>query len=166
MYSGTDLAKPGVTLHGGQLSMRILARTPELKDLDGLTVALAPPGAAFNFEAWAVTRPDDSYTTFEIGLGAESRVFAMARRLTPERWLLEFLAWEGSKRVETLVRGLDAFQLTDPKLELDALVPVATDPLRELLNAGFDVFRHDDGKLHLRRPVGLDALQLAARWRH
>ena len=162
----TDLAKPGVTLHGGPLSMRILARTPELTDIEGLTVALAPPGAAFNFEAWAVTRPDDGYMTFEVGLGAEGRVFAMARRLTPERWLLEFLAWEGPRRVEALTRGLDSFQLTDPKLELDALVPVATDPLRELLGAGFDLLAHEDAKLRLRRPLGLDALMLAARWRY
>lgn len=157
MYSGTLLAP-------NQLAMRILARTPELKDIDGLTVAHAPRGAAFNFEAWAVTRPDD-YTAFDVGLG-DSRAFAMMRRLTPERSLLEFLAWDGPRRVEALTRGLDAFQLTDPKLELDALVPVATDPLRELLGAGFDLVAYDDAKLRLRRPVGLDAIALADRWRY
>lgn len=157
MYSGTSFAP-------NQLAMRIYSRTPGLTDIEGLTVVHAQRAAASDFEAWAATRLD-GYTTFDVRVD-DSRAFAMMHHLTPERALLEFLAWEGPRRVEAFTRGLDSFQLTDPELELDALVPVATDPLRELLCAGFDLLEHEDAQLRLRRPLGLDALMLAARWRY
>lgn len=157
MYSGTNLG-------ANQISMRVFTRTPEAQDIEGLTVAHAPEGATTNFEAWAVTRPDDGLV-FSIRAG-ESRAFAMLRRLMPERALLEFLAWDGVERVAALTRALDSFQLVEPALEVDALVPLATSPLYELLGAGFDLVAYEDAKLRLRRPAGLDGFQLVARWRY
>lgn len=158
MYSGTDLAlKPGVRLGVDGLAVIHHASPVDATVLDGLAILEAPdrdPGAA---GAWLASR-GERYAVFEVA-GSRTRVVFVLEKMSPERWLLVFLAGDD---VRLLVRALDAIQLGDSNVEIDAVVSSTSSPMFTYLAGGFDPI-HLEGSVRLRRPKGLGALELAAR---
>lgn len=147
----------------------ILVRAPTREDIDDLTIDHAPDGVTHEtFTEW-VARANGPYVAFSTKTQGGA-TFTLANARNPKRWLLEFHAsrLSGDQLSRALARALDGFQLGTPALEIDVLVPIAAHTTRTLigfLRAGFDVLREEGGRLRLRRPAGLVALELAARWR-